>query len=111
MVTKINLSRDSGWTDYFVKYRVIINSKEIDKIANGKNVQLEVMPGRVEIFLRGQWYEKSNKLIFEAKNNQTVSLKCKSNLRGLKVILGLFYAIFLSHKWIVLEFENDEETP
>lgn len=109
MAAKINLTRDSGWADYLGHYRVIINSKEIDKIANGKSIQLEIMPGPIEIFLRGPAFEKSNKLEFEIKDSQTINLKCKSNLRGLKIILALFYAIFLPHKWIVLELDIDGE--
>ncbi len=103
MTAKINLSRDSGWLDYMVKYCVIINGDIIAKICNGEQKTFSVEPGIIEIQLCYYRFWCSNKIQYSIHENERLNLKCKCNLRGWKIFVALFYAIFFPHKWIVLE--------
>lgn len=102
-MAKVVIKRDRGWADSLRKYKVIVDEKEIGRIKQGKSIEVEVNSGQHEIYCKIDWC-RSNKIVFNINNeNEVKSFEVKSSLRGFKVILAIFYAIFLWHKWLKLE--------
>ncbi|MDP6942218.1 MAG: hypothetical protein QGH51_09360, partial [Planctomycetota bacterium] len=70
-------------------------------IKNAQQVEFDVPPGKHHLNLRIDWC-RSNIVEFEV-NQDTVEFECGSNLRGFKLLLGIFYMLFLHSKYIWLK--------
>ena len=51
----IRLKRDSGYADRMRAYKVILDGKEVTKIRNGQQIELDVAPGNHEVYLKIDW--------------------------------------------------------
>lgn len=99
---KIILVRDSGWTDFFIKYKVIINGLVVSKIANGETIEILVSQNNCEMYLKNT-YMRSNSVQFNLSNNDSLEFFCRSNFRGWRIFLAGYYCFFEPDKWIILE--------
>ena len=71
MSARIFLSRDSGFTDYVRRYKVIIDGEVKGQIKNGGTFECEIPCGHHSLQLRVDWCS-SNTVEFDAEDNKTV---------------------------------------
>jgi hypothetical protein len=83
----IKLKRDSGFTDRFRAYQVVLDGAVIAEIKNGKEIEFHATPGKHSVFLSIDWC-RSNPVEFE-NSGADVELECGSNSRGAKVFSAL----------------------
>lgn len=97
----IKIKRDSGYADRLRAYKIILDEKVIGEIKNDQEIELEIPNGSHNLYLKIDWCF-SNKIDFEL-TNETVEFACGSNLRGIKLFLGIFYVIFFRDQYIWLK--------
>lgn len=98
----LTVSRDSGYADRLRAYAVILDGKKIGEVRNGETKEFPINSGAHEISMKIDW-AGSRKLNFSATNGEPLSFQVKSNLRGLKVVLALWYVIFTPKSYLLLE--------
>lgn len=102
----IRLKRDSGYADRMRAYKVILDGKEVAKIRNGQQIELDVAPGNHELYLKIDWCQ-SNRIEFELNEN-IVDFECGSSLRGKRFwipFIELYYITFKrkEYMWLALK--------
>ncbi len=97
----IRINRDTGYADRLRAYKVVLDGNVIGEIRNGQQVEFDVGSGKHQLNLKIDWC-RSNMVDFEM-NQDSVQFECGSNLRGFKILLAIFYVIFLRSKYIWLK--------
>ena len=97
----IRINQDTGYVDRFRAYKVVLDGNVVGEIKYGQQVEFDVAPGKHHLNLKIDWC-RSNIVDFE-ENQDTVEFECGSNLRGFKVLLAIFYILFLPSKYIWLK--------
>jgi hypothetical protein len=98
---KIIISRTSQYTNNLRSYKVFIDSKEVGKIKDGERLTLEVEPGNHSIYLKID-LDKSDEIMFDIKQNETIQFNCGSKIKGIKMLVGWFY-LFSKNQWVYLQ--------
>lgn len=101
MSARILLSRDSGFTDYVRRYKVMIDGEETGQIKNGGTFECQISCGQHSLQLKVDWCS-SNTVEFDAAENETVIFECGSNLRGWKLFKANKTMRETPHEWIWL---------
>jgi hypothetical protein len=101
MATGIKLSRDAGYADRLRAYRVLVDGVEIGRIGNGETKSFETVTGRHQLAIRIDWCT-TGAIDFLAVQDQIATFHCGSNLRGAKLLLGIYYALFARSKYLWL---------
>lgn len=101
-MSKITISRDSGYADRVRKYKVICNGEEVAKVGNGETIEFEVPPGEKEVYLKIDWC-RSNKVAVSVPPGGEVHLQGGSSLRGTAVFMAIVYVLFMPHKYLWLQ--------
>ena len=104
-ISKINLKRDGQYADSLRKYKIFLDGKEIATISRSEEKEFQINPGKHKIQLKLDWVQ-SNEIEFEIKRNENLTLVCGSNLKGLKIFLGLLYITFWKNKYLYIELEK-----
>jgi hypothetical protein len=103
--SKINVKREGQYPDYLRKYKIVLDGKELDTLSRGEEKEFEINPGKHKIQLKIDWC-KSNIIEFETKKNEKLKFLCGSNLKGLKLFLGLLYATIWRNEYLYIEQEE-----
>jgi len=103
----LRISRDSGYADYVRSYCVLLDGKEIGRIANGETKNFRIAAGNHELRLKLDW-AGSRTLKFAARDTDTMAFRVSSNLRGWRLLLALWYAVFDTTSYLVLEPDTSE---
>jgi len=77
------ITRDSGFTDFIRRYRVMLDGEEIGLIKNNGKFECAIPSGRHTLEMKVDWCS-SNAIEFEAGAGERVRFACGSNLRGWK---------------------------
>ncbi|MCA8985852.1 MAG: hypothetical protein R3C12_22920 [Planctomycetaceae bacterium] len=99
----IRIKRDTGYVDSLRAYIVVLDGNVIGEIENGQQVEFDVAPGMHHLNLKIDWC-RSNIIDFEV-NQDAIEFECGSNLRGFKVLLAIFYVLFLRSKYLWLKMK------
>jgi hypothetical protein len=99
----VTVRRDKGWADSLRKYRILLDGVEIGRLREGEVLRQEISDGQHVIEARIDW-ASSQPLRFEAQSSDRLVL-VKSALRGRRVLLAVFYAIFAWRRYLTLELE------
>ncbi len=99
------IERDSGYADRARKYKIYCNSKEIGKIGNGESASFELPVGRHEVHFRIDW-ARSNKIVIDARDDETSMITVGSSLRGWRLALAALYIVFMPHKYLWARLQN-----
>ena len=75
-MSKISISRNSGFADIFGAYQVMLDGKQIGKINDGGTETYEVAPGKHELRLKIDWCG-SNTVVFDLDKND-LAFECGS---------------------------------
>lgn len=102
MGSTISVSRDSGYADRIRAYRVLLDGNEIGRIGNGETKSFDIKPGQHQLALKIDWCG-SAAINFGIANDQCVKFQCGSNLRGFRLFLAVYYAIFAWRKYLWLK--------
>lgn len=96
----ITITRESGYADKLRNYKIIIDGKVIGEIGDGQTKTFDVNKGSHTLSLGADW-AKSNEITFDFSDKE-VRFKCENALKGLRILIAIFYATFLSHKYLKL---------
>jgi hypothetical protein len=97
----IKIKRDSGWADRFRDYKIILDGNVIGQIKNGEEKEFSIPEGDHLLSLKIDWCG-SNTVSFNSNGNK-LNFECGSNLRGMKILLGFIYIIFLPKRYLWLK--------
>jgi len=95
------VSRDSGYADRIRTYCVVVDGRELGGLGNGESKTFELDPCAHELRIKINWCG-SNRVGFTLAANQGLFFECGSALRGLKVLLAVFYLLFAWDKYVWL---------
>ena len=101
-MASLTLIRDSGWADYFRTYRILLDGKLICEVRNGETKLVLVSPGEHSLAVRIDW-GGSKTIQFTATENETISFHIKSNIRGWRLFLALWFALFDWNSYVELK--------
>jgi hypothetical protein len=93
MPTTLALKRDSGFADRLRQYRVILDGLEIGRIGNGEEKHFDISSGQHQLMIKVDW-GRSNAVSLVAVDGQSALFNCGSNLRGMRLLLAIYYATF-----------------
>lgn len=88
---RISISRESGYADFRRDYRVVCDGVEVARISDGMSKELTIAPGTHRLIVKIDWCA-SNEVGFTIGADQVLGFSCGSNLRGLRVLLAVYYA-------------------
>ena len=87
------ITRDSGYADLARAYAVMLDGRQIGELRNAESKEFSVAPGDHTISAKVDWCG-SKPLRFHIKENGILSFNIRSNLRGLMILLALWYVLF-----------------
>lgn len=98
----ITLKRKTAWGDHLRNYKVVLDNKEVGKIADGETFSYEVYPGQHSLYLKID-YARSKKIDFQTNSKKAIVFHCSPNITGFKILLKFLYSTVLSTRYIRLE--------
>ena len=98
----LKIVRDSGYADLIRAYQVLLDGKNIGGIRNGETKDFPVSPGEHLLSLKIDFCG-SKTITFFVSEGDTVTFYAKSNVRGLKSFLALWYVLFDRHSYLLIE--------
>ncbi len=101
----ITVSRDSGWTDRFRNYQVLLDGAVIGEIESGEQKSFEVAAGTHHIALKIDWCQ-TKPIQFNITDGE-VHFNCGSSLRGWRLFLAAYYILFKQDQYIWLTRTGD----
>lgn len=100
-MASITVTRDSGYADALRAYAVKIDGKEVGQLSPGESATYAVKPGHHTVHATIDWCgSKPVSVSVQAGENAAFSLQ--SALRGLWVVLSLWYVVFDRSGYLVL---------
>jgi len=99
--TVIRVTRTKSYADRIRAYRVLVDGQEAARINAGQTVEIPVDAGAHSVVAKLDWCG-SPTLHCDVHEGETVELECGSNLRGLRIFLGLLYVLFLRDSYLTL---------
>jgi|688.fasta_scaffold160329_2 hypothetical protein len=97
----IRVKRSTSYPDRIRAYRILVDGQEMARLNDGESVELPVVSGRHTIVAKIDWCS-SPTLNVNIRDGETVNFECGSNLRGLRLLLGIFYVLFLRDQYLTL---------
>ncbi len=98
----LRVSRDSGYADYVRSYSIVLDGKAIGQLKNGETRDFQIPSGNHDIRVKIDW-AGSKTLKFVADDAGTTAFRVSSNLRGWRLLLALWYALFDTSSYLQLE--------
>jgi hypothetical protein len=98
----LSINREPPYGDKLRKYVVVLDGKPVGKIADSETRDFAIKPGAHTLYLRID-LARSQKAQFHTNNDQRVVFRCSSSLKGLRILLAIFYVTVLRTKYIKLE--------
>jgi hypothetical protein len=103
----ITISRDSGYADRLRAYRVVVDDSEVGTLNNGESKTFSIEPGPHALVLKIDWCS-SNTVRFDLPENGSVQFKCGSNLRGVNLLLSIYYVLFARDQYLWLSSSPEQ---
>lgn len=103
--SNIIIKRIKQYADSLRKYKIYVDGEKIGSISRGKNKEFHLAPGKHMIQLKIDMI-RSNKLVFELDENQTINFVCGSNVRGLRLFLTVLYVTIWKSKYLFINVEE-----
>lgn len=97
---KLTVVRDTSIPDAFRAYSVRLDGKEIGDLKPGQSLAVDVAPGTHTLALKIDWCGSKT---VEFDGGSEVRYAARSNLTGLRMLLGIFYVLFLKDEYLVLQ--------
>jgi hypothetical protein len=103
----LKIVRDSGYADRLRDYKVVLDGKEAGKVANGETIEFPIPAGQHSLSLKIDWCG-SNTIQFTALEEDVITFDARSNLRGSRILATLWFALFASNSYIVLNIRSKD---
>ena len=97
----IIVTRTSQYANRLRAIKIFINGKEAGTVKNGETVEFPVPAGANEIYAKIDWC-KTKPAAINLNPGQTVRFELGSPLKGMRIFLSLYYALFKTQDWIYL---------
>ena len=97
----LKIVRDAGYADRLRAYKVVIDGKTAGEIRNGETKEFAVSAGQHNVLLKIDWCG-SKTVAFAVAEADVITFSAKSNLRGLRLLAAIWYALFGWNSWIIL---------
>ena len=97
----IRVKRSTAYADYLRVYRILVDGQDMAGLSVGQSVDLPVFAGSHTVVAKIDWCS-SPRLNLIVRDGETVIVECGSNLRGLRIFLGIFYVLFLRDQYLTL---------
>lgn len=98
-MTKIVVSREkSSLQDVFRDYTILLDGKEVARVANGAETEIDVEPGKHTVQMKIDWC-RSLALDVDVDAGKTVTLLCGPNF---SILLGFLYITVWRNKYMWL---------
>jgi hypothetical protein len=101
-MARLIIHRDSAYADYLRAYRIILDGKKIGEIANGETKEFTISAGQHELSMKIDWCG-SGCIQFSAADDDAQVFLAKANVRGAKLLMAAWFAIFATKSWIILK--------
>jgi len=98
---KLVITRTSQWTNKMRDIKIFVNGNEVGKVGNGKTIEIPVTAGMNLVYAKVDSYS-SKPLHLNITPDQTIQLELGSPLKGAKVFLATWYALFRQKDWLYL---------
>jgi hypothetical protein len=98
----LKIVRDSGYADRVRAYKVIIDGTTIGEIRNGETKEFPISSGQHDLSLKIDWCG-SKVVRFAVSDKDVLTFDARSNLRGLKLLAGLWYAFVAWSSYLHIE--------
>jgi hypothetical protein len=109
-MVSLTVSRDSGYTDHFRAYAVVVDGRKIGKLRNGETREFSIEPGSHTIRAKIDWCG-SHTQQFTAAEGEPLFFRIKSNLRGTDLAKIFRYVIFENDSYLNIEQLPGPEAP
>ena len=100
-MASIQISRDSGYADRLRKYAIVLDGQKVGELSDGETSRIPVSPGPHELAVRIDWCG-SKPLRFTVGENETATFRVESNLRGGRILAGIWYVAFARDSYLKL---------
>jgi hypothetical protein len=101
-MASLTITRDSGYADRRRAYKVVLNGESIGEIRNGETKEFPIGPGKHALSLKIDWCG-SETVEFVVTREEKPAFQVKSSLRGKRVFLLFWYALFARNSYLLLE--------
>lgn len=101
-MASITVTRDSGYADALRAYAVKIDGKEVGKLMPGESATYPVKPGAHTLLASIDWCG-SKPILVAVQDGDNATFSLHSALRGLWVLLALWYVVFDRSGYLVLK--------
>ncbi|PRC92909.1 hypothetical protein [Solimicrobium silvestre] len=86
------------WQDAARDYVILVDGKELGRVGNGSEIEIQIKPGTHTVQLKIDWC-RSPKITITVATEQAITLDCGPNSTPL---LALIYIIFLRKNYLWL---------
>jgi hypothetical protein len=101
-MASLTIERDSGYADRIRAYQVIVDGTKVGEVRNGETKQFFITPGQHQFWLKIDWCG-SKTVDFTVSEGDEIRFCAKSNLRGIRVLAAVWYALFDRNSYLLLE--------
>lgn len=99
---RVCIYREPEYSDKYRAYSVVVDGAIVGRLAPGETCTLLLPVGEHQIAAKIDW-AGSNTIRVNVSSERTECLKVRSNLRGIRVALGLWYVLFSPRSYLSVE--------
>ena len=99
---RISVTRDSGYADALRAYQVVLDGRELGDLRPGETRTFDVAPGAHTLTMKIDWCG-SKPLEIALAPDETAHFRAESNLRGIRLMLAIWYVLFQRDAYLLLE--------
>jgi hypothetical protein len=101
-MASLAIARDSGYADRLRAYQIVLDGERIGEIRDGEIKEFSIPSGKHTLSLKIDWCGSEN-VGFVMDSAEKLAFQVKSNLRGLRLFLSLWYVLFARRSYLRLE--------
>lgn len=105
-ITERSASIESLNSDKYRAYSVVADGAIVGRLAPGETCTLSLPVGEHQIAAKIDW-AGSNTIHVNVSSERTEFLRVRSNLRGIRVALGLWYVLFSPGSYLCVEYREN----
>lgn len=97
----VRIKRKNEYCDGLRKYKLCVDGHHVGDLGRGETFELELVPGWHVLQLKIDWCT-SNTLHIHIQDEKDIELQCGSSMKGLKMLLVLFYITLFKNNYLWL---------
>jgi hypothetical protein len=100
--SRIVIQRTRQYANSARSIGIYINGQKTGLIKNGEQKEFNVPAGKIELFAKIDWC-KTKPAVLNLQEGQTATFELGSPLKGWKIFLSFWYALFNTSNWLYLK--------